>query len=632
MLQPEDILKRYWGYDRFRPLQRDIINTVLQKQDALALLPTGGGKSICYQVPALMLEGLTLVITPLIALMQEQVEKLQSLKISATYISAGMHRSDVYRILSNAAEGAYKLLYISPERIQTRLFQDFLPVLNVSLIAVDEAHCVSQWGHDFRPDYLEINQLRRVFKNTPVLAVTASATKAVEQDITTQLELKQVKVFQQSFERTNLQYAVAYSEQKNKDVAALLNEHNGCAIVYCRSRKQTEVLARQLQTNGIDALPYHAGMTNDLRTENRKLWTENKVPVMVATTAFGMGIDKPDVRAVIHYDAPEHLEAYYQESGRAGRDGKMSQSILLYNQQDINKLEESTDTQFPPFDFIRKVYQSVAEYLQIPTGTEPYHYYDFDLPDFCRKFSLPALTAARALKLLEQEGLWTLTESVFNPPTVHILADREELDNIGRAYPDLRLIITTMLRLYGTLFYHPTSVNVKVIAKHLRLKSTIIEQLLQQLHRMEIIRFNQPKEGPQLFFHHYRVDSKSLIIDTNRINNLKKTHQERTAAMVSFITDTKNCRTLNMLHYFGEHVSGNCGHCDVCETQQQPTIEIHHIRLEVIQQAQQHGPLSIHALAEKLSQYDSRLITDTVRSLISDGVLTYKDNQVSISR
>lgn len=623
---PEEILKRYWGFDQFRPIQKEIITSVSEQKDTIALLPTGGGKSLCYQLPSLLHNGVTLVITPLIALMQEQVEKLLSLDISAAYISAGMSRADVQRILNNTVEGGYKMLYISPERIQTDLFSEYLPAMNLKLIAIDEAHCISQWGHDFRPDYLKTAELRNIFKKVPVIAVTASATTEVVEDITTQLKIKNAAIFRQSFERHNLNYTIQYSEQKNKDIAELLSQYRGSAIIYCRSRKQTELLSAQLQKSGYSALPYHAGMDNSKRTEHRHQWTNNQVQVMVATTAFGMGIDKADVQSVLHYDVPEHIEAYYQESGRAGRSGAKAYSVVLYNQQDINRLEESTLTQFPPYDFIRKVYQSVAEYLQIPTGAEPYRYYDFDLADFCKKFSLPAPTTARALKLLEQEGLWTLSEAVFKPAMAQILADRQELDNLGRTYPDLNLIITTMLRLYGTLFYHPTAINLKLIAKHLRLKLGIIEKLLVQLDKMEIIQFNQPKDGPQLFFHHYRVASKSLLINTERINALKRAHEIRTKAMVSFITGNYSCRTRTMLEYFGQAYKKNCGHCDVCARNEIATGNTGELSREILELLTTEK--TIVEVCNTLSQYYKDDVMNTIRQMIDDGVLRLKANGI----
>lgn len=629
MPTPEQILKKYWGFDGFRPLQKEIITSVTAGNDALALLPTGGGKSICYQVPALMADGLTLVITPLIALMQEQVEQLKSLDISAAFLSSGMQRTEVYKILNNAAEGAYSLLYISPERLQTSLFNEFLPVLDLRLIAVDEAHCVSQWGHDFRPDYLKISELRNVFKTVPLLAVTATATPDVVNDITQHLAMTKPEIFRQSFERKNIQYTVQYSEQKYNDLAELLQNTSGSSIVYCRSRKQTEMLCRQLQLIGLDAIPYHAGMPHEMRRQNRQLWTEGKAPVIVATTAFGMGIDKKNVRAVVHYDIPEHPEAYYQESGRAARDGKTSQSILLYNYKDIEKLEESVHTQFPPFDFIRHVYQSVVEYLQLAIGTEPYRYYDFELNDFAKKFRLPLATTARALKILEQEGMWTLSDAVFFPATVHITASHKELESIRSTYHELDILITAMLRQYGTLFYYPTIVNTKIIARLLRIDAQVVTQLLRQLHRMELIQFNEPKEGPQLFFHHYRVDSRHLVINTERINNLKKIHEARTTVMINYVQDDTICRTYRLMTYFGEAFQPPCGHCDIC--MKQPETNPANIRQNVLALISAQ-PTDIKGICAALQQYSREQVLQELRNLIDEEAISYHQPTQTVTK
>lgn len=622
MYTAEEILLKYWGHYQFRPQQKNIILSVLNQKDTVALMPTGGGKSICYQVPAILLSGVTLVISPLIALMQDQVAALKAKGINAAYLSAGMHNSDVKQILRNTIEEGYDLLYISPERIQTELFLDYLPVMNISLIAVDEAHCVSQWGHDFRPDYLKISSLRNYFKNAPIVALTASATKEVELDIARQLKLNNPSFFKQSFERKNINYEVRYSEQKYKDVIDVLNTNTVTSIVYCRSRKQTEQLSNTLQQNNINALPYHAGMSTEQRKSNQEKWMSNSINVIVATTAFGMGIDKSDVRNVIHFDAPEHLEAYFQESGRAGRDGNQSYSLLLYNQSDITRLEESINNQFPPYDFIRKVYQSVVEYIQVPIGAEPNKYFDFDLTDFCKKFKLPAFTTSRALKLLEQEGLWTLNEAIYKPTTIQILADRIELDNIGKAYPDVHMIITTLLRLYGSLFYHPTIVNLNIVSKHLKIKKSTLVQTLQQLERKEVIRFNQPKEKPQLFFHHYRVDSKQLLIDTERINALKKAHKKRTEAILNFIQDGTACRTRITLQYFGEENKEDCGHCDFCLSKRKNQLSSpEEVIIKLVTQEQ----FTTQALAQTLSQYSKEEITDTLRHLIDEGIIGLKE-------
>lgn len=630
MLTPEDILKKHWGYDTFRPLQKEIITSVLQCHDTLALLPTGAGKSVCYQVPALIQEGLTLVISPLIALMQEQVAQLKETGIPAELISSGMHITDLHRILKNAVEDGYAMLYISPERIQTETFREYLPALNLKLIAVDEAHCISQWGHDFRPDYLKIASIRDIFPKVPILALTASATPEVADDISRNLQLKTPQRYDQSFERNNIEYKVVYSEQKANDVSRLLHTHtwNGSAIVYCRSRKNTELLSRRLRDSGINALAYHAGMPLKQREEHRQLWTDGTYKVMVATTAFGMGINKTDVRLVIHNDAPEHLEGYYQESGRAGRDGKNAIAAILYNNEDIKRLKESVYTKFPPTDFLRKVYQSIAEHLHIPVGCEPYRYYDFNLADFCKHFGLPVMTTANAMKLLAQEDLWTINEAVLKPTTAHFIADRQELDNIGKTYPDLGLIITTLLRLYGTLFYHPTIINTKVIARHLRLKEAIVMQLLEQLDKMEVLVLNKPKASPQLFFHHYRVDSKQLIIDTVRIKELRDAHGKRTNAIIQYITNSSSCRTQLMLAYFGEKLDQPCGHCDICRSKQSNTQANTATTRDAIWNIlpADRSPMAIQDIIQLLPGYNGKHITETLREMADYGQLTLHAN------
>lgn len=622
---PEEILKKYWSYSAFRPSQENVVHSVLKGNDTLALLPTGGGKSICYQVPALMLRGVTLVISPLIALMQEQVTTLKKLGVNAAHISAGMHYTETKNILENTLEGAYSLLYVSPERLQTDLFNEYLPAMDIKLIAVDEAHCVSQWGHDFRPDYLKINYLKEIFREVPILALTASATPEVETDIIKQLNLKNAETFRQSFERENIFYDVKYSENKANDILTVLQEYYTSPIIYCRSRKATEHVSYQLQQHGIQALAYHAGMPMNKRKEHQLLWKESNSYIMVATTAFGMGIDKPDVSAVIHYDIPEHLEAYYQESGRGGRDGKNAASVLLYNNSDIKRLQENIDVLFPPFDYIRQVYQSVAEYLQIPTGAEPYRYYDFNLHDFCSRFRLKVYPASRALKLLEQEGLWTLTDSVFKPASAQFIADRRELDNITQNYHELGLLITTMLRLYGTLFYHPTTINIKVIAKHLKISSSLVEQMLMKLHDMEVLSLALPREGAQLFFHHYRVKSNELLINTERIKKLKEQHIYRTKSIIGYTTNAKTCRTRQLLKYFGEEKVTDCGHCDICKKKQtfytsNPTLK------GIASLLEQHQSMTLQSIIAALPSATPEAIMNIIRTGIDEGIFTLETN------
>jgi ATP-dependent DNA helicase RecQ len=567
------ILKRYWGYDAFRPQQKEIIDAVLAGKDTLALLPTGGGKSICYQVPALMMDGLCLVVSPLISLMQDQVARLKEAGIMAAAIYAGMHYYDVKRTLQNMLHGPFKLLYVSPERLQSDLFREYLPELDISLVAVDEAHCVSQWGHDFRPDYLRIAELRDIFRKVPVLALTASATEMVQQDICKQLKLRQPSIFSQSFERSNIYYDIRYSEYKSPTLLTLLQECGGTSIVYCRSRKQTETIARYLQQHNVAAAPYHAGLPKDKREEHQQAWMNGGVKAMIATTAFGMGIDKADVRMVVHYDAPANLEGFYQESGRAGRDGKQAYSHLLYNATDVQFLQESTALNFPPEAYLRQVYQAVVEYLQIPIGTQPDRYFDFDLQEFCSRFKLQAAPAARALKLLEQESLWTVSEAVYNPATVHFICDRQELDNVMRYHSDIAMICTALLRLYGSVLHAPATININVLAKSIKATKVYTEQQLQRLQHMELIVYNKPKAGPQMFFHHYRVDSRHLLINMQRIGVLRRQHEQRVAAVVNLLEHQQECINKQLLHYFGQQANERCGHCSTCAKASANTID-----------------------------------------------------------
>jgi ATP-dependent DNA helicase RecQ len=612
-LEPEIILKEYWGYDSFRPLQKDIINAVLAGRDTLCLMPTGGGKSLCYQVPALMQDGLCLVVSPLIALMKDQVARLHSHDIPAMAIHSGMSYSAVDRALNEAVQGAYKLLYVSPERLNTHLFSSYLPNMQLNLIAVDEAHCVSQWGHDFRPDYLNIHTLREEFTDVPVLALTATATPFVQQDIAAQLRLRDAALFRQSFKRQNIFCEVRYSE--NKPAEAIGATGKGCCIVYTRSRRQAEVTAKHLTDGGINATAYHAGMTKETREQAQDEWMNNETPVMVATTAFGMGIDKPDVRLVLHYDVPEHPEAYYQEAGRAGRDGQPSKAIMLYNTTDVKRLQDSIALHYPPVQYLREVYQAVVEYLQLPIGAEPDKYFPFDLHDFCKKFSLQPATAIHALKLLEREGLWTMSEAVYHPSTIQFTADRYVLDGLAQAHPTLSYVSTGLLRMYSTIFHYPTSVRESAICRQLKMKREELAHALAQLHHMGILEYNKPGEGPQLFFHHYRVDSRYLSIDTDRIARLKKRHEERTAAIIAFIENTTTCRERMLLEYFGESTTTDCGHCDVCVGKRGILIDHKAIQHEMLAMLAARGPVHPRQLAALMPHYPSQQVMEALRGL-----------------
>jgi ATP-dependent DNA helicase RecQ len=623
------ILKQYWQFDQFRPLQEDIIDAILEGKDTIALLPTGGGKSMCYQIPALLLEGLTIVVSPLISLMQDQVVQLKNKGIAAAYLHGGLKHNEVEHLLLEAEKGLLTLLYLSPERIQSKQFKESLPYLNVSLIAVDEAHCISQWGHDFRPEYLHIKSLREVWKTCPIIALSASATVRVVDDIQEQLILKDASLFRKSFRRENIFYQVHFCEDKYRYIIRHFSKEPQCGIVYCRSRKKTEELALLLQQNNINAAAYHAGMPKDVRNETQENWMNDKVAIIVATTAFGMGIDKANVRSVIHLDAPEHLEAYYQETGRAGRDGAASKAITLFHFNDIQRLENSTQLYYPPEAYLRKIYQAVCDYLQIAIGTEPNEYFDFDLNRFLSNFKLEALPASHALKLLAQENLWTLSESLFRPATVQFLADRTILDDINQRYPILSLVSTGLLRLYSGIYHYPSTVHILGLARHLRMKKEDVIMALGQLHQMNIIHFQEAKEGPQLYFHHYRVDSQQLILNHKRIRRLRDQHQQRTDAMIGFLNNKTKCLNQIILEYFDEETNSKCDHCWVCLAEKTSETNPIQLQQQIILAVETHRALPLNELLYLIGQ-DGASTTQLIRTMIEKELL-YLNEEGNIS-
>ncbi|MBX2907627.1 MAG: RecQ family ATP-dependent DNA helicase [Taibaiella sp.] len=628
MNTPEQILKQYWGYDEFRPMQRDIIQAVIDGRDTLALLPTGGGKSLCYQVPILMRYGLCLVVSPLIALMQDQVARLNSLGLSAACIYSGMKNDEVKEALSKAVNGDYEFLYVSPERLQTRIFADYFENMEVGLIAVDEAHCISQWGHDFRPDYRKIAEIRQLSPKAPVIALTATATPHVQKDILQQLKMKQAAIFKQGFARDNIFMEVRYSENKPGDVMERLG--NGSSIVYCRSRRQTEQLANYLGQHGQVAAAYHAGLTREQRDDAQAAWMKGNTPVMAATTAFGMGIDKADVRAVLHYDAPEHIEAYYQEAGRAGRDGNASVATLLFNRGDIKRLEESTELQYPREWYLRQVYQAVADYLQVPVTARPDRYFHFDLQEFCTRFKLEPIRALSALKILEREGLWTLTDSVYTPATVRFIAARHVLDGIQRTNARLGYLIVGLLRMYSGIFQYPAVIREFVVARQMGMKKEDVIRGLEALHAMEVVEYYRAAEGPRMLFHHYRVEAAQLSIDSAKISKLRKQHEERTAAMISFLENTHKCREQLVLEYFGEKAPEFCGHCDVCRSKSKPP-RVTGLRALVLEVLQQPAGMTMAELVQAVPGNDAAAVTMHVRQLADDKLVKLVNGKIWLS-
>jgi ATP-dependent DNA helicase RecQ len=560
-----EILKEYWGYDHFRPLQEDIINAVLDGKDTLALLPTGGGKSVCFQVPAMAKGGICLVISPLIALMKDQVETLKQKGIPALAIYSGMSFLEIKKTLQNAAYGNYKFLYVSPERLETNLFLEFLPAMHINLLAVDEAHCISQWGYDFRPPYLRIANLRELLPDVPVLALTASATKIVQDDICDKLLFgKTNQRFQQSFERRNLSYSVFNVPSKQNKLLEILKNVPGTAIVYCKSRKHTKEIADLLRLNNINADFYHAGLNNEERNKKQESWISNKTRVIVSTNAFGMGIDKPDVRVVVHYDVPDCLENYYQEAGRAGRDGKRAYAVLLYNNKELENLKEQSNIRFPKEAEVKQVYISIMNHLQIPGGNGEGISYDFDLAVFASAFKINILTATYSIKALEQEDIISFNEVFFKPSTVVFTTNREELNDFEKQNPALEPLLKGLLRSYEGIFDFPATVYEHKLAAFIQVNTEQLKNDLKKLHEYGIISYSAQKDKPQITLLQNRMYNDTYSVNTIDYLKRKQNFEDRVNAMIDFIKKSTGCRSQHIANYFTDVKINACAICDNC--------------------------------------------------------------------
>ncbi|AFK03450.1 ATP-dependent DNA helicase, RecQ family [Emticicia oligotrophica DSM 17448] len=565
MQTPLEILKEYWQYDTFRPLQEDIINSVLAKKDTLALMPTGGGKSICFQVPALAMEGVCIVITPLVALMKDQVEQLRKRGVKAAAIYSGMHRNEIDYTLDNFVYGDFKFLYVSPERLLTEIMQVRTKLMKVCLLVIDEAHCISQWGYDFRPPYLKIPEFRKFTGNAPTIALTATATKEAQQDIIEKLSLKNPQVFQQSFARPNISYSVFCEESKEKKLFEILQKVQGTAIVYVRSRRRTKEISDWLNRNRISTDYYHAGLSTPERFKKQEAWISNQTRVIVATNAFGMGIDKPDVRVVIHLDLPETLEAYYQEAGRGGRDGKKAFAVLLYTRGDLDDVAKQVEQKYPPIENIKRVYQALANYFRLAVGGENFESYDFDFQDFVSTFGLPAHETHNELKVLQDEGLIQLSDAYFSPSKISFTVDNHELYKFQIKTPSYDKFIKTLLRIYGgDLFASYVSISEATIGKYFFGSAAEIEKMLDYLHQVGIITYQKQKTIPQLTFLTARQDAKHLAINVTEIQRRKQRDLEKVAAVVRFVEDRRRCRQQMLQEYFNEFTNYTCGICDNC--------------------------------------------------------------------
>ena len=567
----KQLLKKYWNYSSFRPLQEEIIHSVLEQKDTLALLPTGGGKSLCYQIPALIGKGKCLVISPLIALMKDQVDNLRSKGILAAAIYSGMSHRMIIQTLKNVAHGPYKILYISPERLSSSLFKEYLPALDINLIAVDEAHCISQWGYDFRPSYLKISELRQDIPQATILALTASATPEVQVDICEKLGLVNSKVFSMSFSRANICYATIKVESKYTKLIQILNKFEGSAIIYSRNRRHCQELTKLLQLQGMSANYYHAGLSSEERTERQNDWILNRTRIIVCTNAFGMGIDKPDVRLVIHVDLPDSLENYYQEAGRAGRDGLNSYAVLLYNEKDLNELRLLEKTRYPIQDEIKTVYKALVNYLQIPSNYGENQSYSFKLETFIKNFNLNSQSTLYALKALEQDGWINMLENSFTPSSLVFTTSREDLDQFLADHPEYELILTTLLRTYGGIFNYTSKISEAQLASLLRLNISVIQKLLKELAGLRVIDYSTSSEEPQIIFLRNRVAVEDFSFDYARFEHRKKAFSKRIDCFINYI-NTTSCRNGFINKYFGQE-SIDCGNCDNCRKKNKKTLD-----------------------------------------------------------
>jgi len=565
------ILKRYWGYDGFRGIQQEIIESISSGHDTLGLMPTGGGKSITFQVPALAMEGTCIVITPLIALMKDQVFNLRRRGIKAAAIYSGMKHDDILTTLENAIFGQVKLLYISPERLASEFFRTKLSHMRVSFITVDEAHCISQWGYDFRPSYLHIADIRHMLPNVPVLALTATATPTVVEDIqeklipqTTGHKPQGFNVFRMSFERKNLAYIVRRTNDKNEELVHLLSHVEGCAIVYARSRRRTKEVSDLLNASGISSTFYHAGLETVIKDERQKAWVADKVRVMVATNAFGMGIDKPDVRLVVHIDCPDSIEAYFQEAGRAGRDGKKSYAVLLYNDNDHAKLLKRISDTFPEKDYVRKVYDHLAYYYQVATGSGYNRMFEFNIDDFCQKFRHFPVQVMSALQILNRAGYMEYIEEQEAQARVMFCLSRDDLYRLEHTDPLEERVITALLRSYGSLFVDYSYIDETFIARQVSITRPQLYLVLKGLAARRIIRFIPQKLTPYVRYMQRREDSEHLIFPPETYGMLKERYADRIHAMIQYATTDTQCRSRQLLRYFGEEQSHDCHQCDVC--------------------------------------------------------------------
>ena len=615
------VLKQYWGYPAFRPLQEDIVDAVMEGRDTLALLPTGGGKSICFQVPAMAMDGVCLVITPLIALMKDQVAHLLEKGIAAAAIYSGMHPDQLELAYNQAVFGRLKFLYVSPERLQTDAFIAAVRRMKVCLLAVDESHCISQWGYDFRPPYLKIAEIRPYMPKTPVLALTATATAKVVEDIQLRLGFKERNVFQSSFERKNVTYNVCHEADKYGVLYRKLSAMTeGSAIVYVRNRKRTRVIADWLNSVGIAATFYHAGLDAKTRDERQELWMQGKVKVIAATNAFGMGIDKPDVRLVVHMDLPDSIEAYFQEAGRAGRDLKPSEAYLLVSPADVEKLKENLMQSFPDLERIKLIYNALGNYFNIPIGAGENISYPFVIYDFANRYGFSAVEVFHTLKLLEKEGFFVLSDSFDEPSKVMIKASRDELYGFQVNHPQFNELIQFMLRSIPGVLTDFVKINEETMAKKMGTTAEKIQEQLKKLESYNFVSYAPRNDKPQILFLTEFVDTRHFNLSKENYHDRKRDAEARVQAVVDFVNNDDECRSVQLLRYFNERTSKTCCRCDVCRKrgiQPVPYASIEQRLESIVSDSSE----TVESVVKKCGDVDEAELLDTIRFLVDSGVL-----------
>lgn len=630
MSEIHQILEKYWGYKSFRPLQEDIILSIISKKDTLALLPTGGGKSVCFQVPALFFEGICIVITPLIALMKDQVENLKKVGINAVSIYSGMSKFEVDKTLDNCVYGDVKFLYCSPERLKTEIFKERVKKMKVGLLAVDEAHCISQWGYDFRPPYLEISEFREIIPSTPCIALTASATSQVCEDIQNKLAFNEKNIFKKSFARSNLSYSTFYCENKEEKLLDILTKVAGTSVVYVRNRNKTKQIAYFLQKNHISADYYHAGLENKERERKQKDWINNKIRVIVSTNAFGMGIDKPDVRTVVHVDLPDNPEAYYQEAGRAGRDEKLAYAVLLYDLSDIESLNSRVEITHPDVKTIKKTYQALSNYYNLAVGSAFMEEFEFDLAVFCTRYNLPSLPTYYAIKKLQQQGIIQLNESFSVSSKLHVLMNNNDLYAFQIANKYLDDFIKLILRIYGgELFNHHLNISEKDIAKKGKLELNEVYKKIEILKQNEVIDYVRQTEKPKITFLTPRQDANKLTLDVRFLKSQKELMLTKSKLMIDYASATNRCRTLMILAFFDEISEKECDICDVClkkKKEKKLKSKFYTIRKSIIEYLEE-NPCTLNQLSVALGKFKKDELSDVISEMLDVNELHLNDEQ-----